>query len=130
MSHPRAAGRGSAGPRWWAGKVRQSWAHHAGLAWRPQSAWRLAGWLTDPQRALFDRDACRRPTPRTRRRVASLQGVGTTCEDLDILVAGLLHDAGKGQTGIAARIVYALGQRYGPWIWRTRWPCCQDPAQR
>ncbi len=37
---------------------------------------------------------------------------------LDLLIAGLLHDAGKGQTGVWPRVVYALGQAYGPWVWR------------
>ena len=34
-------------------------------------------------------------------------------------VAGLLHDAGKGDTGVWPRVAYALGQRYGTWIWRA-----------
>ena len=32
------------------------------------------------------------------------------------LMAGLLHDAGKGQTGFAPRIIHYLGQAYGAWI--------------
>lgn len=39
--------------------------------------------------------------------------------DADLLVAGLLHDAGKGATGVWPRVAYALGQVYGTWIWRT-----------
>ena len=38
--------------------------------------------------------------------------------DLDLLVAGLLHDAGKGQTGVWPRVAFALGQAYGAWVWR------------
>ncbi len=49
--------------------------------------------------------------------VASLRAEGVT--DPDLLVAGLLHDAGKGQTGLWPRIAYSLGQRYGEWIWRV-----------
>lgn len=100
---------------WWAGKVRQSWAHlRASVA--PAERMGLTRWLTDPQRALFDEMhvADQRHGLDV---VASLQA--SRVRDPDILVAGLLHDAGKGQTGIAARTVYALGQRYGPWIWRT-----------
>ena len=49
--------------------------------------------------------------------VASLRAKGVT--DSDLLVAGLLHDAGKDQTGVLPRIAYSLGQRYGRWIWRV-----------
>ena len=31
-----------------------------------------------------------------------------------MLIAGLLHDAGKGDTGVWPRVAYSLGQRYGP----------------
>lgn len=76
----------------------------------------LSRWLTDPQCALFDEMhvADQRHGLDV---VATLQASGV--RDPDILVAGLLHDAAKGQTGIAARTVYALGQHYGPWIWRS-----------
>ena len=40
----------------------------------------------------------------------------------DVLLAGLLHDAGKGDTGVWPRVAYALGQRYGAWIWRVARP--------
>jgi hypothetical protein len=46
--------------------------------------------------------------------VASLRADGVT--DLDLLVAGLLHDAGKGETGVWPRVAYSLGSRYGTWI--------------
>jgi len=36
--------------------------------------------------------------------------------DPDLLLAGLLHDAGKGPTGLWPRVIHALGQAYGPWI--------------
>lgn len=39
--------------------------------------------------------------------------------DPDLLLAGLLHDAGKGRTGVWPRVAYALGQQYGAWIWRV-----------
>ena len=42
--------------------------------------------------------------------------------DPDLLLAGLLHDAGKGDTGIWPRVAYSLGQRYGTWVWAaSRW---------
>ena len=40
-------------------------------------------------------------------------------DDRDVLLAGLLHDAGKGDTGVGPRVAYSLGQRYGTWIWRS-----------
>jgi hypothetical protein len=46
--------------------------------------------------------------------VASLRAEGMTEQDL--LVAGLLHDAGKGDTGVWPRVAYTLGRRYGDWI--------------
>jgi hypothetical protein len=39
-------------------------------------------------------------------------------DDPDLLLAGLLHDAGKGQTGLWPRVAYSLGEAYGAWLWR------------
>lgn len=36
----------------------------------------------------------------------------------DVLLAGLLHDSGKGRTGVWPRVAWALGDHYGRWIWR------------
>ena len=73
-------------------------------------------WTTPAQLALFDRMhvADQRHGLDV---VASLRAEGVT--DPDLLVAGLLHDAGKGQTGLWPRIAYSLGQRYGEWVWRV-----------
>jgi len=73
----------------------------------------LAAWLSAPQLELFDRMhvADRRHGLDV---VAALRHDGVT--DPDALVAGLLHDAGKGDTGLIPRIVYSLGQAYGRWI--------------
>jgi hypothetical protein len=49
--------------------------------------------------------------------VATLRADGI--EDAEVLVAGLLHDAAKGPTGVLPRIVYSLGEAYGDWIVRT-----------
>lgn len=48
--------------------------------------------------------------------VRSLRQYGVT--DRDVLVAGLLHDCGKGRTGVVPRIVWSLGQAFGPWVHR------------
>lgn len=46
--------------------------------------------------------------------VVSLRAEGVT--EPDALLAGLLHDAGKGDTGIWPRVAYALAHNYGQWI--------------
>ncbi len=40
--------------------------------------------------------------------VAALRAGGT--DDPEVLLAGLLHDVGKGDTGILPRVLYSLGQ--------------------
>jgi hypothetical protein len=49
--------------------------------------------------------------------VATLRGEGV--EDREVLVAGLLHDAAKGDAGALPRIAHSLGQAYGGWIVRA-----------
>ena len=50
--------------------------------------------------------------------VASLRADGVT--DPDVLLAGLLHDAGKGDTGrLAAGRLLARARRTAPWVWRV-----------
>ncbi|HLA15903.1 MAG TPA: hypothetical protein VJZ72_03290 [Candidatus Limnocylindrales bacterium] len=73
------------------------------------------GWLTPAQLALFDsmHVADRRHGLDV---AASLRGDGVT--DPEVLLAGLLHDAAKGNTGVWPRVAWSLGQAYGPWIWR------------
>jgi hypothetical protein len=75
----------------------------------------LATWLSPTQLALFDsmHVADRRHGLDV---VATLRRDGVV--DPDALLAGLLHDAGKGQTGVGPRVAYSLGQRYGAWAWR------------
>ncbi|HEV8698909.1 MAG TPA: hypothetical protein VGQ89_14530 [Candidatus Limnocylindrales bacterium] len=75
----------------------------------------LAGWLTPEQLALFDamHVADRRHGLDV---VATLRSEGVA--DGDLLLAGLLHDVGKGQTGVWPRVAHSLGQAYGTWVWR------------
>jgi hypothetical protein len=100
---------------WWGSKVRQFRVH---LAARVDPAERVAldAWLTPRQAALFDRMhvADRRHGLDV---VATLRAEGV--EDPEILIAGLLHDAGKDDTGVWPRVAYSLGQAYGPWVWRV-----------
>jgi len=48
--------------------------------------------------------------------VASLRADGVI--ETDVLLAGLLHDAGKGQVGVLPRVAFSLGERYGDGVWR------------
>ena len=98
---------------WWAGKVRQ-FRSHLRASVSPGERAELATWATPAQLALFDsmHVADRRHGLDV---VASLRADAAT--DPDLLLAGLLHDAGKGDTGVLPRVAYSLGQHYGTWIW-------------
>ena len=97
---------------WWGSRARQFRAHVRASVGPAERA-ELEAWLSDSQLALFDgmHVADRRHGLDV---VATLRADGMT--DPEVLLAGLLHDAGKGQTGVWPRVVYALGQRYGSWI--------------
>ena len=99
-------------PSWWASRTRQFRAHiRANVT--PGERTALAAWIAPAQLELFDamHVADRRHGLDV---VASLRAEAVT--DPDLLVAGLLHDAGKGDTGVWPRVAYALGSRYGAWI--------------
>jgi hypothetical protein len=97
---------------WWASKARQFRAHIRARVSRTERA-ALASSLTPPQLAVFD------AMPVADRRhgldVADrLRADGVT--EPDVLVAGLLHDAGKGTTvGLWPRVAWSLGEALGPW---------------
>ena len=101
---------------WWSTKVRRTWNYLRPRVTAGDRA-ELAGWLTPAQLALYDAQ------PAGDRRhgldvVATLRVGGVV--DLDLLVAGLLHDCGKGpRVRLAHRVAWSLGQRYGAWIWRA-----------
>ena len=99
----------------WGSKVRQFRAHRGARVSDTERA-DLAAWLSPAQLALFDgmHIADRRHGLDV---VATLRGEGAS--DPELLLAGLLHDAGKGQTGVWPRVAYSLGQEYGGWIWRV-----------
>lgn len=99
---------------WWAAKVRQFRAHVLARV-EPAERAELVAWTTPGQQAAFDamHVADRRHGLDV---VATLRADGV--DDTDLLVAGLLHDAGKGRTGVWPRVAYALGQAYGAWVWR------------
>jgi hypothetical protein len=97
---------------WWGSKVRQTRAH---LAANVSTAERdgLATWLTPAQLAVFDsmHVADRRHGLDV---VATLRSGGVT--DEEVLIAGLLHDCGKGDAGLVSRVVWSLGEAYGGWV--------------
>ena len=101
-------------PYWWGHKVRQ-FRTHLRASVTPAERAELDGWTTAAQRRMFDamHVADRRHGLDV---VGSLRGEGV--QDHDVLIAGLIHDAGKGDTGVGPRVAYSLGQRYGTWVWR------------
>jgi hypothetical protein len=46
--------------------------------------------------------------------VATLRADGI--DDAEVLVAGLFHDAAKGDTGVVPRVVHSLGGAWGGWV--------------
>ena len=97
---------------WWLIKIRQTKRHLlARVSVRERGA--VAGWLSPAQLTVFDamHVADRRHGLDV---VAALRAAGET--DPEVLLAGLLHDAGKGDAGMISRIVHALGQAGMGWI--------------
>jgi hypothetical protein len=106
--------RSRAGRRWWTTKVRQ-FARHVTARVSADERASLDAWLTPGEARLFDgmHVADRRHGLDV---AASLRDVGSM--ERDVLVAGLLHDAGKGATGLWPRVAWSLGEAWGPWVWR------------
>lgn len=100
---------------WWAARFRQFRTHLLARV-APGERTVLVTWLTPAELALFDsmHVADRRHGLDV---VASLQAQQVT--QTDVLLAGLLHDAGKGDTGVWPRVAHALSGAYGPWIARV-----------
>ena len=100
---------------WWATKLRQFRSHQAASVSASEVA-QVATWTTPGQLALF-----RSMHVADQRHgldvVASLRAAGRS--EPDLLLAGLLHDAGKGQTGVWPRVAWSLGEAYGAWVCRA-----------
>lgn len=105
---------------WWASRARQFRAHVRAKV-SPAERAALATWLSPAQLAVFD------GMPVADRRhgldvVARLRAAAVTdvAGDEELLIAGLLHDAGKGPSvGLWPRVAWSLGQAWGPWV--VRW---------
>ena len=100
---------------WWASRTRQFRAHlRANVT--PEERAALVAWIAPAQLEIFDamHVADRRHGLDV---VASLREEGVT--EPDLLLAGLLHDAGKGDTGVWPRVAYSLASRYGDRITRV-----------
>ena len=97
---------------WWLAKVRQTKRHLLARV-SPRERDGVAAWLSPAQLALFDgmHVADRRHGLDV---MAALRAGGEA--DPEVLIAGLLHDAGKGDTGMIPRILHSLGQA------RITWP--------
>lgn len=101
---------------WWAGKLRQFVRHLTGRV-SPGERAALVGWLTPAQLALFG-SMHRADQRHGLDVVADLRRAGH--RDLELRLAGLLHDAAKGPSvGIWHRVAWSLGERYGAWIHRA-----------
>jgi hypothetical protein len=98
---------------WWLAKLRQARRHLGARVTAAERA-ELSRWLTPAQQRLFDgmHVADRRHGLDV---IAWLRADGIG--DPDVLLAGLLHDAGKDTTGFVPRVVYSLWQAYGPRVW-------------
>ena len=96
---------------WWLAKIRQTKRHLLARV-SPRERDDLTGWLSRKQLALFDgmHVADRRHGLDV---AAALRAGGE--RDPEVLLAGLLHDAGKGRTGMLPRIVHSLGQAHIAW---------------
>jgi len=96
---------------WWAAKVRQFGSHLRARV-EPDERRDLAAWLGPAELALFDsmHVADRRHGLDV---VATLRAEGV--DDREVLLAGLLHDAGKGPgVGLWPRVAWSLGEAVGP----------------
>jgi hypothetical protein len=102
---------------WWAARIRRTAIYLRPIVGHEERA-ALESWLTPAELGLFD------AMPAADRRhgldvVRSLRAAGAG-QERDLLVAGLLHDCGKGpRVGLLHRVAWSLGQRYGTWIWRV-----------
>lgn len=97
---------------WWAAKTRRVRAYLEGRV--ADAELRSIESLASPAQLALFRSMHTSDQRHSLDVVARLRAGGVT--EPDLLLAGLLHDAGKGRTGLLPRIIYSLGQAYGRWI--------------
>jgi hypothetical protein len=95
---------------WWTAKVRRFVRYFIGRVSATERT-SLASWLTPQQRELFD-SMHRADQRHGLDVVAALRSGGQ--RDPDLLLAGLLHDSGKGRDlRVWHRVSWSLSERYG-----------------
>ena len=99
---------------WWASKARQ-FGRHLVARVEPGERAALERWTTPAERCLFEA-----MPPADQRHaldvVAGLRARGI--DDPEVLLAGLLHDSGKGRSiRLWHRVAWSLGERFGSWVW-------------
>lgn len=95
--------------RWWAGRFRQFARYLTGHVTAADRR-SLASWLTPPQLKLFN-SMHRADQRHGLDVVTALRGAGHS--DTDLLLAGLLHDCGKGRhLRLWHRVAWALAERH------------------
>ena len=100
---------------WWGSKARQFRAHVRATV-SPAERAALADWLSPAQLDVFDAMpvADRRHGLDVARRLRA-----DAVTDPEVLLAGLLHDAGKGPgVGLWPRVAWSLGEAWGTWVVR------------
>lgn len=97
---------------WWVTKIRQTSRHLlARVSERERDT--VAAWLSPMQLRVFA-DMHVADQRHGLDVVEALRAGGT--RDPEVLLAGLLHDAGKGNTGLVPRVIHSLGQARMTWV--------------
>jgi hypothetical protein len=100
---------------WWANKIRQT-RNHLFARVTDLERHTVAGWLTPAQLDLFA--GMHVADQRHGLDVVDALRMGGT-RDPEVLLAGLLHDAGKGDAGLLPRVIHSLGEAGFGWVGRV-----------
>jgi hypothetical protein len=100
------------GPRWWAAKSRRALAYLGARVGEEDLA--VAARIASPEQLQLFRSMHPADQRHGLAVYRALRAQGAI--EPDLLLAALLHDAGKGRTGLLPRVVHSLGQAYGAWI--------------
>jgi hypothetical protein len=101
---------------WWAAKIKRCGRYFFGRVGKDERK-DVAAWLTPAQLTLFD-SMHRADQRHGLDVVAALRADGQT--NTDLLLAGLLHDCGKGRRlHVWHRVGWSVAERYGPRVERS-----------